>query len=105
MARLDGTRVAIVVPPEFEDVELLYPIICLSEEGAQVVVGVLPQETPAHFHPRPYFRDKPITGRFRSTVSALVLEEGVHYTWRPVTELTLNDFDAIMFPGGFSPDY
>ncbi len=102
---MDGTRVAIIVAHEFEDIELLYPIIRLNEEGADIIVGTLPQSAPAHFHPRPYFPDKPITGRFGSTVPTLVLEEGVRYRWHPSTELTLDDFDAIMFPGGFSPDY
>ncbi len=105
MARLDGARVAIVVAHEFEDIELLYPIVRLSEEGAGIIVATLPAGTPAHFHPRPYFPDKPTTGRFGSTVPLVVLEEGRRYVGRAVTELTPADFDAIVFPGGFSPDY
>ncbi|MGI5835154.1 MAG: DJ-1/PfpI family protein [Chloroflexota bacterium] len=105
MARLNGARVAIVVAHEFEDIELLYPTVWLSGEGAQVIVGTLPQAAPAHFHPRPYFFEKPITGRFGTTVPILVLEEGRRYTSRLVTELSPADFDAIVFPGGFSPDY
>ena len=105
MGKLDGTTVAIVVAHEFEDIELLYPIIRLSEEGAKVIVAILPPGTPAHFHTRPYFSDKPTTGRFGSTVPLVVLEEGKRYVIRTVTELTPADFDAIMFPGGFSPDF
>jgi protease I len=105
MGRLSGTRVAIVVAHEFEDVELLYPVIRLSEEGARVVVATLPQAASAHFHPRPYLGNKPITGRFGSTVPFLVLEEGRRYTHRTVPDLTTDDFDALLFPGGFSPDY
>jgi protease I len=96
---------AIVVAHEFEDIELLYPTVWLSEEGARVIVATLPQTAPAHFHPRPYFLEKPITGRFGSTVPMLVLEEGKRYTSKAVTDLTLDDFDGLMFPGGFSPDY
>ena len=33
-----GKKIAIVVAHEFEDVELLYPIIRLSEEGAEIYV-------------------------------------------------------------------
>jgi protease I len=105
VARLDGSRIAIVVAHEFEDIELLYPTVWLSEEGASIIVATLPQTTPGHFHPRPYFLDKPVTGRFGTTVPMLVLEEGKRYVSRHVTELTPDDFDALMFPGGFSPDY
>ena len=105
MGRLDGTTIAIVVAHEFEDIELLYPIVRLSEEGARIIVATLPPGTPAHFHPRPYFADKPTTGRFGSTVPLVVLEEGRRYVNRIVTELSPADFDAIMFPGGFSPDF
>ena len=35
----------------------------------------------------------------------MVLEEGKRYVVRAVTELTPDDFGAIMFSGGFSPDF
>ena len=105
MARVDGARVAIVVAHEFEDIELLYPIIRLSEEGAKIIVATLPLNTPGHFHTRPYSADKPLTGRFGATVPLVVLEDGKLHTRKDVTELTLADFDALLFPGGFSPDF
>jgi protease I len=105
MTKLDGARIAIAVAHEFEDIELLYPIVRLSEEGARIVVATLPTTVPAHFHTRPWFGDKPITGRFGSTVPILVLEEGRRYTHRSIPDLTVDDFDALLFPGGFSPDY
>lgn len=105
MARVDGARVAIVVAHEFEDIELLYPIIRLSEEGAKIIVATLPLNTPGHFHTRPYSADKPLTGRFGATVPLVVLAEGKLHTQKDVTELTLDDFDALLFPGGFSPDF
>jgi putative intracellular protease/amidase len=36
--KLSGKKVAIIVAHEFEDVELLYPVLRLSEEGAEIVV-------------------------------------------------------------------
>ena len=39
MGKLDGTTVAIVVGQEFEDIELLYPIIWVSGKGAKVIVA------------------------------------------------------------------
>lgn len=106
MGILSGATVAIVVAHEFEDIELLYPIVRLSEEGAKIIVATLPPETAAHFHTRPYIGDlKPTTGRFGTTVPLVVLEEGKRWVGRMVTELSPSDFDAIMFPGGFSPDF
>ncbi len=105
MARLDGARIAIVVAHEFEDIELLYPIVRLSEEGASMIVATLPPDAAGHFHTRPYTPDKPVTGRFGATVPLVVLAEGKLHTQRLVTDLTLNDFDALLFPGGFSPDF
>lgn len=42
IGKLDGATVAIVVAHEFEDIELLYSIVRLSEEGAKVIVDALP---------------------------------------------------------------
>ena len=39
-----GNKIAIVVAHEFEDVELLYPIIRLSEEGAEISVVPIQEE-------------------------------------------------------------
>jgi protease I len=80
MARLDGKRIAIVTAHEFEDVEVLYPVLRLSEEGAAITVATLPKNAFAHFHARSYHSDKPITGRFGSTVPFVALEEGKR--WR-----------------------
>ena len=41
-AQLTGKRIAIIVAQEYEDIELLYPILRLSEEGAEIVVAAVP---------------------------------------------------------------
>lgn len=99
--RLQGKKVAIIVSNEFEDIELLYPLVRLSEEGAWITVGTLD----IGFHPRPAFPGKPITGRFGSTVPFIVLREGRRHDLKSIAELNPDDFDALMIPGGFSPDY
>ncbi|MGE5507608.1 MAG: type 1 glutamine amidotransferase domain-containing protein [Chitinophagales bacterium] len=99
--RLQGKKIAIIVSNEFEDIELLYPLIRLSEEGAWITVGTLE----IGFHPRPAFSGKPITGRFGSTVPPIVLKEGRRFDLKPIAELDPGSFDALMIPGGFSPDY
>lgn len=98
--RLENRRVAIVVAHEFEDVELLYPFLRLSEEGAEVVV--VPVEV--GLHPRPSVRGKPVTGRYGTPIPLEVFGEGIRYAIKRLNEINLEDLDALIFPGGFSPD-
>jgi protease I len=91
------------VAHEFEDVELLYPLLRLSEEGAAITVATLPKDR--HFHTRPYLPEKPITGRFGSTVPVIVLEEDKRYTHKELDAIKAEDADGLVIPGGFSPDY
>jgi protease I len=99
-AKLSGKKVAIIVAHEFEDVELLYPLLRLSEEGAGIVV------VPVHegLHPRPYVEGKPVTGRFGHTVPIPVMGEGNRYTVGSIDELSADEVDCLLFPGGYSPD-
>jgi protease I len=99
--QLSGKKVVIIVANEFEDIELLYPLLRLSEEGAQIVVVPVQMG----FHPRPYFEGKPVTGRFGHTVPIPVMPEGKRYTIGKVEDLTASEIDCLLFPGGFSPDY
>jgi protease I len=98
--RLAGKRVAIIVADEFEDVELLYPLLRLSEEGADIIV--VPVR--GGLHTRPYIAGKPVTGRFGTTVPIIVMAEGNRYTLGSIDELGADDVDCILFPGGYSPD-
>lgn len=104
-SKLSGKRVVICTAHEFEDVEVLFPLMRLSEEGARVTVATLPKDAPAHFHPRSYSPTKPITGRFGSTIPFMVLEEGVRWVHKEIPELSADEFDAVVIPGGFAPDY
>lgn len=90
---------------EFEDIELLYSLMRLSEEGAAITVATLSKEAFAHFHTRPYFLEKPITGRFGSTIPLVVLEEGNRWIHKTIGELKVSEYDALVIPGGFAPDY
>jgi protease I len=98
--KLSGKKVAIVVAHEFEDVELLYPLLRLSEEGAEIVVVPVP----AGLHPRPYVEGKPVTGRFGHTVPIPVMAEGYRYTVGSLEQLRAAEVDCLLFPGGYSPD-
>jgi protease I len=99
--KLLGKKVVIIVANEFEDIELLYPLLRLSEEGAEI--SVVP--VPMGFHPRPYLEGKPVTGRFGHPVPIPVMPEGRRYRIRAIGEISVDDIDCILIPGGFSPDY
>jgi protease I len=103
MKTLFGKHICLLIAHEFEDVELLYPLLRLSEEGASITVATLPRAR--HFHTRPYLPEKPITGRFGSTVPVIVLEEGKRYIHKELDAMKPQDADAFVIPGGFSPDY
>lgn len=102
---LKGKKVVFVVAHEFEDIEVLAPLMRLAEEGVSVTVATLPREAPAHFHPRSMNRAKPITGRFGTTIPFEVLVEGNRWCHVQTTDLDAGDYDGVYFPGGFSPDY
>lgn len=102
---LKGKGVVFVVAHEFEDIEVLAPLMRLAEEGVIVTIATLSREAPPHFHPRPMSREMPITGRFGTTIPFEVLAEGVRWRHVETTELDAEDYDGCFFPGGFSPDY
>ncbi len=101
MSRLSNKKIAILVAHEFEDIELLYPLLRLSEEGAAILVVAVPM---GH-HPRPYLENKPISGRFGHPLPLPILPPGTHYQMSSLEELKAEQIDALVFPGGFSPDY
>ena len=98
--QLTGKKVVIIVAHEFEDIELLYPVLRLNEEGAEIVV--VPVEE--GLHPRPYIEGKPVTGRFGHPVPIPVMEEGNRYRISSIGELNAEEIDCLLFPGGYSPD-
>ncbi|RLG77540.1 MAG: hypothetical protein DRO12_02005 [Thermoprotei archaeon] len=98
--RLKGKRVAIIVANEFEDVELLYPFVRLSEEGAEIII--IPVK--AGLHPRPAFPEKPVTGRYGTPIPLQVFREGERYVVRELKDVSPDELDALVIPGGFSPD-
>ena len=98
--KLTGKKVVIIVAQEFEDVELLYPVLRLSEEGAEIVVVPVNEG----LHPRPFVPGKPVTGRFGHPVPIPVMAEGNRYRVSRLEELQAAEIDCVLFPGGYSPD-
>jgi protease I len=78
---LDRKKVLILAADLFEDMELLYPLYRLKEEGVEVVVAGLD--------------DTPVTGK---------KGHGPLEVDTVVDGLAASDFDAIVIPGGYAPD-
>ena len=82
MNEAKGKRVAVLVEKFYEDLELWYPLLRLREAGAEVrVVGPKAGESYESKHGYPA----------KAEVSA--------------SEVSASDFDAIIIPGGYSPDH
>ena len=77
-----GKRVAVLVEKLYEDLELWYPVYRLREAGCVVtIVGPKAGESYASKHGYPAKADK------------------------AASEVKAEDFDAIVIPGGYSPDH
>ncbi len=79
--RLQGKKVIQLVEHEFEDLELWYPVLRLREEGAEVhLVGPKANETYLGKYGVPALAD------------------------HAFGDVQASDYDAILVPGGWSPD-
>lgn len=82
MSSIQGKKVAVLVEKLYEDLELWYPVLRLREAGCEVkIVGPKAGETYASKHGYPAKAD----------VAA--------------SDVQASDFDAIIIPGGYSPDH
>lgn len=81
MGKLKGKRILMFVDDIYEDLELWYPKLRLTEEGAEVIVA----------------------GSYKKQIY-----KGKHgYSCKSDTsfdEIEAKDFDALVIPGGFAPD-
>jgi protease I len=81
---LDGARIGIFVDFQFEDAELLWPKMRLQEEGAHVfLISILAAGQVKY------------TGKYGYPVRST----------HSVADVRSVEFDALVFPGGNSPDY
>jgi protease I len=78
---LNGRRVAILVAQQYEDLELWYPKLRLEETGVAVVVAGLGDRSYPSKHGYPADTDAVID------------------------DLDPGDFDGVIIPGGWAPDY
>jgi len=78
---LNGRKVLVLAADLFEDIELLYPVYRLREEGAEVTIAGLTSDS--------------VTGK---------KGHGPVPVDATVDDVEVADFDALVIPGGFAPD-
>ena len=76
-----ATKVVVLAADLFEDIELLYPVYRLREEGVDVTIAGVD--------------DSPVSGK---------KGHGPVEVDTTVDQLRADDFDALVIPGGFAPD-
>lgn len=79
---LSGKRIAIFTEQKYEDLELWYPAIRLREEGAEVMI--VGSGTANEYHGKYGYPAK---------------------VDKNIDEVRAENFDALVIPGGFAPDY
>lgn len=79
--KLTGKTIALLAGDLYEDLELWYPYYRLQEEGAQVVVIGTGEQ------------------RYHGKNGLTVTPD------RQITEVSRTEFDAVVIPGGYAPDY
>ncbi len=77
---LSSKRVAVMAGPEFEDLELFYPLLRLKEEGAEVKVIA------------------PTMDNYRGKHGLIIKPDLTFKEAKP------EEFDALVIPGGWAPD-
>ena len=87
--KLSGKTVAMVVANRYEDIELLFPILRLSEEGAEVLVAAVGED---------------VKGMFGHPVPIPVMADGNRYRTVSIEDLKAEEIDCLYFPGGYGPD-
>ena len=98
-ATLLGKRIVIVAGQDFEDVELCVPAMEFDYRGAEVTLGTFP--TPVVSRP-PMIGIDVVMGNFGMSVPFQELDD-TRYPMRPIADIRLDEFDAIMIPGAFCP--
>ncbi|MCD4826526.1 MAG: type 1 glutamine amidotransferase [Acholeplasmataceae bacterium] len=79
---LEGKKVLTIVSKDFDDLELYYPYLRLKEEKATVVVAAEKAKTD-------------YKGKYGLTITSDLAFD----------EVNIKDFDALLIPGGWAPDY
>ncbi len=96
---LNGRRIVIIAGEDFEDIELVAPVLELLHRGASLTLATFPP--PLRARP-PMLGLDVVMGNFGVSVPLQDIP-GDRYRIRPLAEITADEFDMVMIPGAFCP--
>jgi protease I len=96
---LAGKRILVIVGEDFEDIELAVPVIEYLYRGAKVIIATFP--APMRSRP-PLVGLDVIQGNFGMSVPLQEIPE-TYYDIKKLSEIKMDEFDAIQIPGAFCP--
>ncbi len=96
---LQGRRIVVVAGEDFEDIELIVPVLELLHRGATVTLATFP--APARARP-PLLGVDVTMGNFGSSVPLQEVPAD-RYRIRPLQEIAPEELDMVMIPGAFCP--
>jgi protease I len=94
-----GKRVLVIAGEDFEDIELAVPVMEYIYRGAIVTLATFPP--PLKCRPAMLGLDV-VQGNFGMTVPLQEIPES-YYTIKPLSEVSMDEFDALQIPGAFCP--
>ena len=89
----------IVAGEDFEDIELVAPVLELLHRGASLTLATFP--APLRARP-PMLGVDAVMGNFGVSVPFQDIPDD-RYEVRPLSEITADEFDMVMIPGAFCP--
>ncbi len=96
---LSGKRVVVIAGEDFEDIELVVPVLELLHRGAELTLATFP--APMRARP-PLLGLDVVMGNFGVSVP-LQDVPGDRYRIAPLSSIDSADFDIVMIPGAFCP--
>jgi protease I len=96
---LDGKKILVIAGEDFEDIELAVPVMEYIYRGAKVTVATF---TPAVRSRPPLIGLDVVQGNFGMSVPFQEIPES-YYTIKKLSDVSMDDFDALQIPGAFCP--
>lgn len=96
---LRGKRIVVVAGEDFEDIEMIAPLLEFLHRGAELTLATFPP--PMRARP-PLLGLDVVLGSFGASVPLQEIPAD-RYRIRPLQEITPNELDLVMIPGAFCP--
>jgi protease I len=96
---LDGKKILIIAGEDFEDVELVAPVLEYLYRGAELTLATFPP--PLRARP-PLLGVNVVLGNFGVSVPLQEIPDSC-YTLKKLSEVSMGDFDLVQIPGAFCP--